>query len=60
MVMLEPEDDIVEPPSPVVSSFFWYLPYSEVKDLEGRGTRVFSFESRFVPGDKYSSRRMVL
>ena len=55
MVMLEPEDDIVEPLSPVVSSFFWYLPYSEVKDLEGRGTRVFSFESRFVPGDKYSA-----
>ena len=53
MVIMEPEEDPF-----AVTAFFWFLPYSEVKDLgetRGRGQRVFSFDRRFVPKDKYSA-----
>ncbi len=52
MVIAEPEVD-VDPLA--VTSFFWFLPYSEVKDLGGQGERVFSFEQRFLPSDKWSA-----
>ena len=43
MVIMEPEEDPL-----AVSSFFWFLPYSEVKDPDIPRQRVFSFEQRFV------------
>ncbi len=52
MVIVEPEMD-VDPLA--VTSFFWFLPYAEVKDLGGQGERVFSFEQRFLPADKWSA-----
>ena len=50
MVIMEPEEDPL-----AVSSFFWFLPYSEVKDPDIPRQRVFSFEQRFVPKDKWSA-----
>lgn len=50
MVIMEPEEDPL-----AVSSFFWFLPYSEVKDPDVPRQRVFSFGQRFVPKDKWSA-----
>jgi len=54
MVIMEPEEDSLR-----VSKFFWFLPYAEIKDTveRGRGQRVFSFDQRFVPSDKYSAAK---
>ena len=50
MVIMEPEADPL-----AVTSFFWFLPYSEVKDPDIPRQRVFSFGQRFVPKDKWSA-----